>query len=246
MLVPATLDLVDDYWSRFLGVPDGELRPAAPRVVVHAELGGYAGMYAQSFGAAPVVSLPAWAVGRYGPAAAEAAGAGLVDDPRWGGVFGDLLERVVGPAEIRYADAGTLRTASRDARVRLLDAGDAPALERLKRACSKTEWEHGGRELGTHVVAGVFAGDDLSAVAGYEVWDGAIAHIGIVTHPAHRGRGLGTSAVQHVARAALRAGLVPQYRALASNTPSLRTAERLGFVRYAESLAVRLRAPADP
>lgn len=246
MLSPATLDLLDDYWSRFLGLPDGQLRPAAPRVVVHAELGGYAGMYAQSFGAAPVVSLPEWAVVGYGSAAADAAGAGLVDDPRWGGVFGGLLERVIGPAEIRYADAGTLRPASRDARVRLLDAADEPALQRLKGACSQTEWEHGGRELGTHVVAGVFVEDELVAVAGYEVWDGAIAHIGIVTHPAHRGRGLGAGAVHHVARAALRSGLVPQYRALVSNTPSLRIAERLGFVLCARSLAVRLRVPADP
>jgi RimJ/RimL family protein N-acetyltransferase len=244
MLSPATLDLLDAYWSRFLGLPDGQLRPTAPRVVVHAELGGYAGMYAQSFGAAPVVSLPAWAVRRYGRAAAEAAGAGLVDDDRWRGVFGDLLERVIGPAEIRYADAGTLRPAPREARVRLLDAADAPALERLRRACSETEWEHGGRELGAGLIAGVFAEDELAAVAGYEVWDGTIAHIGIVTHPAHRGRGLGASAVHHVARAALRSGLVPQYRALASNTPSLRIAARLGFVPYAESLAVRLRVPA--
>jgi GNAT superfamily N-acetyltransferase len=245
MLTPATLDLLDDYWSRFLGLPDGQLRPAAPRVVVHAELGGYAGMYAQSFGAAPVVSLPAWAVGGYGPAAAEAVSAGLMDDQRWRGVFGDLLERVIGPAEIRYADAGTLRPASRDGGVRLLDAADGPALERLRDACETTAWEHGGSELGVHPVAGLFAEDELAAVAGYEVWDGSIAHISVVTHPAHRGRGMGAGVVQHVARAALGAGLVPQYRTLASNTPSLRIAERLGFVPYAQSLAVRLRVPAN-
>lgn len=243
MLASATLDLVDDYWSEFLCVPRERLRPALPLVVPHAGLEDYAGMYAQSFGgAAPVVSLPAAVTERFGSAAARAAAGGLVDDGRWSGVFGDTLTAVIGPAEVRYADAGTLRPAAGDARARLLTVGDAPALERLRRACDPTEWEHaGGRELGAHPIAGVFTDGELAAVAGYEVWDGRIAHLGVVTHPAHRGRGLGANAVECVARAALQDGLVLQYRALASNAPSLRIADRLGFVPYAVSLAVRLR-----
>jgi hypothetical protein len=148
MLSRSTLDLLDDYWAGFLGIPRERLRAAGPRVVVHAGLGDYAGMYAQSFGgAAPVVSLPAAVTARYGRAAADAAADGLVDDECWRGVFGGALEAVVGPAEIRYADAGTLRPTLSDARARLLDETDRPALERLRRACGETEWEHGGSEL---------------------------------------------------------------------------------------------------
>lgn len=244
MLAPETLHVVDEYWAGFFGVPREQLRPAEPLLVVHAAgLDDYVGMYAQSFGgAAPVVSLPAVLMERFGGAAARVAADGLADDGRWGRVFGDALQRVVGPAQILCADAGTLRAAPGDAPVPLLDPADGPALERLRRAVDATEWEHGGSiEVGAHPVAGVFADGELVTVAGYDVWGGRIAHLGVVTHPAHRGRGLGASAVQRVARAALDAGLVPQYRALASNVASLRIAAGRGFVPYAVSLAVRLR-----
>jgi hypothetical protein len=52
--------------------------------------------------------------------------------------------------------------------------------------------------------------------------------------------------VERAARTALKAALVPQYRALASNAPSLRIADRLGFVPYAASFAVRLREASPP
>ena len=247
MLSLPTLDLLDDYWAGFLGVPRERLRPGEPLLVAHAaELGDYAGMYAQSFGgAAPVVSLPAAVLARFGSAAVAAAAGGLVDDGRWSRVFGGALERVVGPAEIRYADAATLRAVGGDTSARLLAMADAAALEGLRRACSETEWAHAGSRSVEHPAAGVFVDGELAAVAGYEVWGGRIAHVGVVTHPGHRGRGLGASAVEHVVRAAVDTGLVPQYRTLASNVPSLRIADRLGFVPYAVSLAARVRPAAE-
>ena len=39
-------------------------------------------------------------------------------------VFGEALERVIGRAEVLYADAGTLRPAPGDARARLLTSAD--------------------------------------------------------------------------------------------------------------------------
>ncbi|HLM66717.1 MAG TPA: hypothetical protein VK358_04275, partial [Longimicrobium sp.] len=85
----ATLDAVDGYWAAFLGIPRGQLRPAAPAAIPHAAaLAGYRGMYAQSFGgAAPLVSLPADLLARFGDDAVRAAAGGLVDDDRWRAVF---------------------------------------------------------------------------------------------------------------------------------------------------------------
>jgi predicted GNAT family acetyltransferase len=93
-----------------------------------------------------------------------------------------------------------------------------------------------------HPASGVYHGNELVALAGYEVWGEMIAHIAVVTHPAFRGRGFGRCAVAHVARAALAAGLIPQYRTLESNLASIRVAESLGFslYAYATSVAVRL------
>lgn len=241
MLSPATVDVVDGYWAGFLGVPRTRLRPPRPLAVPHAELGDYRGMYAQAFGGAPLVSLPGEMLERWGPAAAQAAGGGLVDDDRWRTVFGARVDRVVGPAVIAYADAGTFRSVSTDPAVRLLGDADRPALDALRAAVSAEEWEHSGdRALGATPVAGAFAEGALAAVSGYDVWGGRLAHLGIVTHPAHRGRGLGAAAVALAMETALAAGLVPQYRTLLSNAPSLAIARRLGFVGYATSLAVRL------
>jgi RimJ/RimL family protein N-acetyltransferase len=243
MLAPATIDAADGYWAGFLGIPRTRLRPPRPLAVPHAGLGDYRGMYAQAFGGAPVVSLPVAMLERLGPAAAETAGGGLVDDGRWQALFGARTDAVVGPALVAYADAGTFRRpSSTDADVRLLADADRPALDGLRSALPAEEWDHGGSELGALPVAGAFADGALAAVAGYEVWGGRIAHLGIVTHPAHRRRGLGAAAVALAAETALGAGLVAQYRTLASNTPSIGIARRLGFVGYATSLAVRLHA----
>ena len=85
----------------------------------------------------------------------------------------------------------------------------------------------------------MFANGELIALAGYETWGGTIAHISIVTHPSHRNQGAGRTAVAGVTQHALRAGLLPQYRTLQSNQPSIRIAEALGFSAYATSMAVR-------
>jgi GNAT superfamily N-acetyltransferase len=241
MLAPATIDAVDGYWAAFLGVPRTRLRPPRPLAVPHAELGDYRGMYAQAFGAAPVVSLPLELLASHGRDAMEAVAGGLVDDGRWRAVFGERTDAVVGPAGVSYADAGTLRPSPADAEVRPLTEADRPALDALRDALPPVEWEHGGGEFGETRVFGSFVDGTLAARAGYEVWAGRIAHLGVVTHPAHRGRGLGAAAFAFAARAALDAGLIAQHRALLSNTHSMSIARRLGFVPYSVSLAVRLR-----
>jgi predicted GNAT family acetyltransferase len=91
-----------------------------------------------------------------------------------------------------------------------------------------------------HSCSGVFMGEQLVAIAGYEAWGGGIAHISVVTHPDFRSQGFGRSAVAHLGERTIRAGLLPQYRTLESNQASIRLAESLGFQRYATSMAVRL------
>lgn len=102
------------------------------------------------------------------------------------------------------------------------------------------DWDNLSESITPETSAACFAGETLAALATYEVWGGRLAHIGVVTHPVHRGRGHGRSAVAHLARMALAAGLIPQYRALESNIPSIRIAEALGFRCFATSVAVRL------
>ncbi len=155
----------------------------------------------------------------------------------WAALFRAFDFRVIGPAFIGYAE----EIGEAGDRARILDAGDAAQAALLENACEPEEWDHGGSVVGEVPCSGVFTEDgSLAALAGYEVWSGTIAHISIVTHPGFRGRGYGRDAVAHLARRAIAAGLVPQYRTLTANAPSMRIAAALGFQHYATSVAIRL------
>lgn len=151
-------------------------------------------------------------------------------------VLRPFASMVIGPAFIGYADS----VAAAPQTARLLTADDTTAVAALQAACRKDEWEHGGSDIGRHPTFGVFVDGQLAALAGYEIWGGTIAHISVITHPAHRGRGFGAAAVAQLTAHSLAAGLLPQYRTLDANQPSMRIAERLGFKRYATSLAIRM------
>jgi GNAT superfamily N-acetyltransferase len=158
------------------------------------------------------------------------------------GVLGDAVDQIIGPAYIGYADGATFRSLAPNAAC-LSGAGDAERVAELQAACDAVEWEHGGSEIGQNLATGVYISERSVAMAGYEVWGGGTAHISIITHPRHRGRGYAGAVVSKLAETALAQGLVPQYRRLESNAPSMYVAHRSGLVRYGVRLAVRLRQP---
>jgi GNAT superfamily N-acetyltransferase len=241
----ATRATVDAYWAAFFGCRVARLRPARGAAVPHAELGDYAGVYAMTFGAAPVVSVPPLRLAAV-RATVAGWGADAVHAPaRVAALLGDRAGAVVGPALVTYADGRTLRPPGGGAGVRALTASDpedVAALAALRAACPGPDWEHGGGALGPEPAVGAFAGGALAALATYEVWGGRLAHLAVVAHPAYRGRGHAAGAVRALADRALARGLVPQYRTLEANTPAVRLGAAAGFVPYATSLAVRSRA----
>ena len=154
-----------------------------------------------------------------------------------------VASAVIGPAFIGYSSRATFAEALA-ANVRPLTLADQAEVAQFRAHCDPVEWEHGGSPLGGVPTFGAFDGrGELAAMAGYEVWGERIAHISVVTAPARRARGHGGHAVAQAAEHALRAGLLPQYRTLLSNRPSMRLAERLGFECYGFSVYVKLAGP---
>jgi GNAT superfamily N-acetyltransferase len=247
MLEPAVIDKVDAYWARHLGCTTAQLHAHEPVLLPHAaELADYAGAYMMQFkGAAPVISLPPVQAASLGPRLAVAARESLAADGRWGEILGTLLERMVGPAWVGYASAETLRHFTADVETRLLTPADAAHVERLGRACTADDWENVASLPRAGVSVGAFAEGELAAIAGYEIWGESIAHVAVLTHPAHRGRALGRAVVSAVAAVALERELVPQYRSLMANRASLAVAAALGFEGYATSLALRFTPSSD-
>ncbi|MFN3651164.1 MAG: GNAT family N-acetyltransferase [Armatimonadota bacterium] len=238
-LSPATRAAVEGYWASFLGLPASTWCHSGVRVVRHGpELADYRGVYSLLVPGLAILSAPASRLSQVERLAARASPESLRDSTFWSDALQVPLARVIGPAVLGYADAEHLRELPGDAR--LLDASDFPAAQALREVCPPQEWAHGGSDPAEVPAAGVFRGDTLAALAGYEVWGNVLAHLCVVTHPGYRGRGLGRQAVSRIALHALGLGFVPQYRTLESNRASMAIGKALGFRTWGRSIAVRL------
>src|SRR5262249_61918638 len=87
---------------------------------------------------------------------------------------------------------------------------------------------------------GLFEGGVLAAVSGTLVMGKALAYFGVLVHPLRRGRGLARNVLTAAAEAAFKNGLVPFWRAAATNKPALALGHSLGFRPYAEVRVVEL------
>lgn len=237
--------IADDWWARDFACSSTELRPARARVQQHTgALLDNPGIWILVAGGAPLISLPRDA----SQVLAELAQSWSVADVADAANLQRLLashcprpvDKIVGPAFIGYGSSDSLDL--RDGRFAAPFSSPAE-IGRLRAACQAEEWDHGGSEPhGERTFGVVDEANELLALSGYEVWNDSIAHISIVTHPRQRARGFGRAAVALAAQHALGAGLVPQYRTLRQNTPSMNIAQRLGFTEYGFSVYVRLRA----
>lgn len=138
----------------------------------------------------------------------------------------------LGPAALAYTD-----TRPRRSTVELLTAAD-PAIRALETLCGEEEAGEASLDETTSPVFAIRRDGVVVAASGYRAWVGLAGHIGVLTAPAWRGRGLaklvGAAATAH----ALDAGLLPQWRARI--TPSRRAALAIGFREVGAQLSVRL------
>jgi GNAT superfamily N-acetyltransferase len=230
-----TNEIATAYWAAHFGIPCETLFSEPLKIIRHSdELADYGGVFALFREGSRVVSLPLERAEALRPILSELPAGFCPED--LGRALQPIASAVIGPAFIGYADG--IASPSHGARALTID--DANAVFALRDACSEIEWEHGGCGVCENPASGVFIDQRLVALAQYEVWGDTIAHICVITHPEYRGCGFGTAAVAHLSARAFANGLLPQYRTLDANDASMRIATRLGFVRYATSMAIRL------
>jgi GNAT superfamily N-acetyltransferase len=232
-----TARLVEDYWSRFLGVPFAALR--APGIVVtpHAGLAGWRGVWIFVRGASAVVSAPPERAAALRAAAGSWPPGSLLEPETAASLIGVGRAAVVGPSFQGWLAPERFAGPAKPAR--LLTAADRPALHALRAACSPADWESAGAAAGAQLF-GTFEGPELVALVALRDRGAGACDPGVVTHPAHRGRGHGLAAVAAAVSDALSRGQLVLYQTLLENRPALRIAEKLGFERYATLVAVRL------
>jgi GNAT superfamily N-acetyltransferase len=241
-LSPETLRIVDDFWAADLGCSRGMLRSSSAIVVPHpAQYSNWTGIFILLVGAAPIISLPRALFPSLSTRAQSWLASEALDATFLRSVLSGSVDKIIGPAFVGYMDHRSAPSAEASA-ARLLREDDGEKISKLRTACDPADWRQGGRELGENPAVGCFANEELIAIAGYEIWAGVIAQISIVTHPSYRRRGFGHAAVSRLIEPIIERRLVPQYRTLHSNQPSMKIASALGFVEYATTMTLHLRS----
>jgi RimJ/RimL family protein N-acetyltransferase len=230
-----------DVWARVLGCEVADLGDDGVRVLVDPPgLTGYAGHLVFELGGTCVVTTTSAREALVRDAVAGRSPADTFDPSFFATLVTDDWV-VLGPSQHHYADRATFRPARLrgDRAPRRIDASDAAAVERLRRAVGEADWGEGGFGHDADVLWGIGQDGELVAMGNMTDFGGHPGDVGVATHPEHRGRGHAAAIASAMTDAALGAMVVVRYRALTTNAPSLRVASKLGFVPYGANYAVR-------
>jgi len=239
-LAQSTISVVTGCWADYLGCASEHFQSNLTLAVPHLGIGEYHGVFVFRLGESVVASVPPPLLSTLGPRLKQLDAVSLVPEACIRLVGEAVVERVIGPASYAYADVTSLQPIASPG-VRLLTLDDASLLEHLRLACSEADWKEAGGQTIDLPLVGQFIGGQLIAVAGYHVWWGCLAHIGVIVHPAERGQGYGKAVAGRLVEVAVSRDLVPQYRALEVNRASIGIATALGFEQCATSIALRLK-----
>ena len=226
-----TLEWVESFWCTLLGVrPDSLFRGVS--VSEHVGLGDYPGIVVVARGDGCHVSAPRSLLG---VVTARVQGAPCDSQLRpewWGTALGPTYD-VLGPNVHHYLDDdGQLPRSQPVSR-------DPTLLSELRDAVGPGEWAEGGFAENPGTVFVAVEGRQPVAAANLTAFGPVLADVGVVTHPAHRGRGFGQRVAAAATAHSLQVNGLARWRARAENTSSLAIAARLGFEPWCRQLAVR-------
>lgn len=227
----------DRFWADFLGVDPTDWERAGVSVRPHVGLRGYRGFWCFRRNQRTVVSAPASWVPRLEQLAAGGADDDLMLPTFWARALPRAFEQAIGPAFQGSLDPVKFEHRSNSA-VRPVEDADELALEEFRTACGEgwnmpddaRLWRHAFIEQGI-----------VTALAGYRSWSDEAGDPCVITRPDARFAGRGAAVTSAVVAEALASEKLLLYQTLESNEPAVRIALSLGFDRYANHLAVRLR-----
>lgn len=243
MPTATTIEHLDTHWAvNFDCERDALHRPGVTLLRNGGDYATYHGAYLLRWGETCVFTVPA---PFYERAVAGITGrsADEVFDPGFlARLFGDAIDRIIGPAFRGCCDASDFRPVDAPG-ARLLAPEDEPALRALAAACGDEAWEYSGITFDRPPNFGYVVAGGLVAAGMLRTLSEGLRHVGIATHPHQRRRGYGRALVSYMTAYALAEGGIGHYQTLMSNTPSKAIALSLGYQQYATGLAVRLRLP---
>lgn len=230
---------IDAHWCARLGCDPADLRTPGLTVLPHAQMRGWLGAYAIRQGEAAVITVPEPMVERVRAKLRGVPADEAVTTFTLNRVFGTAVERFVGPAWIGYCDAASFRPFD-SAEVRALGDGESDDVVRLSEACDETEWEHSGIDPRRRPIFALHRGPEIAAATSWEALSNGVLHVGVITHPAHRGNGYGKAVASAITAHGLAQDGIMQWQTLVENAPSLAIGQALGYQQRYRTVAVRL------
>jgi RimJ/RimL family protein N-acetyltransferase len=142
--------------------------------------------------------------------------------------------KVFGPSRHAYLDSPPPPPA-----VDVREAAYDEVESHLREICGEGDWaESGFAEPADRCFVAEQDGR-IVAAANLTPWRGHPADVGVLVSPEATGRGLGTAVAARAAAVVIELGGIARYRALETNTPSLRIARKLGFTPYGRNVVVK-------
>ena len=237
-LEPGTISIIQLAWSRLLGFDDDAMADGRDRIYREDNSAPLL-MFVSLFGKEALVG-PTWAL----DAAKGLSGVELSQHSTLLSMSRPHGGRGLGEAYLSFCD--TLPSFPDRGPAVSSDPEHALALERL---CPPDDVaEVGLSTMENNCVLVDESSEPLLplAGAGYDIWEGILAHLGALTAPAERRRGRASYAVSVAVEESMAAGLIPQWRARTDNVASQRTALRAGFVHAGSQTSVVLEGGAVP
>jgi GNAT superfamily N-acetyltransferase len=236
---PDTLRKIDAFWASYFGCRPEDLGSQQTHVFTHAALRGYDGALVFCHGDACIVSGPDM-VPEIERSKLRAASPEQAFDPQFlSRVFVVGTDKVSGPAWVGIADRSDFRPVETPG-ARQLDERDEAAVRKLAEGCGEVAWKQSKLALDRKPNFGLFVGGEIVAASGYLALGNVLAYVGVVTHPAHRGKGYAKAIVSASMSYAFDQGLVALWRTPEAHAGAVALGQSLGFHAYATTLDVQL------
>jgi GNAT superfamily N-acetyltransferase len=238
MIAADALKKVDAYWASYFGIPDKDFTSPKTIVVPHSTLAGYDGALVFRHDGTCIVSVPESVPDIERTKLRALKPAEAFDPKALAKVFVINSDKVAGPAWLGIADRADFKCSKSSARI--LGDSDEEAVQKLAEGCGELAWKQSKLLQVRKPLFGLFSGKDLVAVSGYIVLGNILAYIGVITHPAHRGKGHAKAVVSSAVADAFSKGFVAQWRTPEANEGAVSLAKAMGFQHYASTYDVQL------
>jgi GNAT superfamily N-acetyltransferase len=222
---------VDEWWAERLGVPIPMLWREGVAIATHPGLGHFDGIAVSRRNAGVHVLLPAWADPKLTEQVRDRDPADLLNPKFWKSLEPTADRRMTGPVVHSYTDRQI-------APPRSVESIEPSAVAGWEDAVSPKKWRASGFAGDVAHAFAIRSGDAIAAASNLTKFMGGSSNVGVLTHPAYRGRGFASRVARAATAYAVEHEGMARFRYDADHARSRSVARSLTFEDYSEQLTI--------